>query len=152
MGLDMYLSRERYIGANYEHRNVKGKIELTEGKDDTPINIELNKVKYIEEEAGYWRKVNAVHNWFVNNVQNGVDECQKCYVQKEQLEELLRICKLIKEDHTLAESLLPTQGGFFFGTTEYGDWYFQGIEDTIEILTKALENSDNYEYYYQSSW
>lgn len=152
MGLDMYLSRKKYIGANYEHRNVQGKIELTEGQDNTPININLKKIKYIEEEAGYWRKANAIHNWFVENVQGGVDECQQSYVDISKLEELLKLCKEVKTNPEKGNEILPTQGGFFFGTTEYNEWYMQSIEETIEILEKALENSKDYEYYYQASW
>lgn len=152
MGLDMYLSRKKYIGANYEHRNVQGKIELTEGQDNTPININLKKIKYIEEEAGYWRKANAIHNWFVENVQGGVDECQQSYVDISKLEELLKLCKEVKTNPEKGNEILPTQGGFFFGTTEYDEWYMQSIEETIEILEKALENSKDYEYYYQASW
>lgn len=152
MGLDMYLSRKKYIGANYEYRNVQGKIELTEGQDNTPININLKKIKYIEEEAGYWRKANAIHNWFVENVQGGVDECQQSYVDISKLEELLKLCKEVKTNPEKGNEILPTQGGFFFGTTEYDEWYMQSIEETIEILEKALENSEDYEYYYQASW
>lgn len=36
MGLDMYLSKKIYIGANYEHNNVKGKINLTKGEENRP--------------------------------------------------------------------------------------------------------------------
>jgi hypothetical protein len=46
MGLDMYLSRKTYIGANYEHRNVKGKVEIT--IDGKPVNFDFNKISYIE--------------------------------------------------------------------------------------------------------
>lgn len=39
-----------------------------------------------------WRKANQIHNWFVGNVQNGVDDCDAHEVSKEQLEDLLEIC------------------------------------------------------------
>jgi hypothetical protein len=54
----------------------------------------------------------------------------------------------------LAESQLPTQAGFFFGGTEYDESYFEGIQDTIEILQKVLEETDFEESVitYQSSW
>ena len=41
----------------------------------------------IIEQVGYWRKANQIHNWFVENVQDGEDDC--CYhneVTKEYLE------------------------------------------------------------------
>ena len=31
--------------------------------------------KYIAEQIGYWRKANAIHQWFVDNVQDGEDDC-----------------------------------------------------------------------------
>jgi hypothetical protein len=54
----------------------------------------------------------------------------------------------------LAESQLPTQAGFFFGGTEYDESYFEGIQDTINILQKVLEETDFEESVitYRSSW
>ena len=70
----MYLIRKKYVGANLEHRKVKGKIELEiEGKK---LPIEFDRLSYIDEEVGYWRKANAIHKWFVDNVQDGNDDCK----------------------------------------------------------------------------
>jgi hypothetical protein len=54
----------------------------------------------------------------------------------------------------IAEALLPTQGGFFFGSTSYDQWYMEDIIDTIDILTKALETTDfdTEMIVYTSSW
>ena len=30
---------------------------------------------HIAEQVGYWRKANAIHQWFVDNVQDGEDDC-----------------------------------------------------------------------------
>ena len=38
MGLDMYLTKKVYVGANYEHRNVTGKINIKVG--DKKLNID----------------------------------------------------------------------------------------------------------------
>jgi hypothetical protein len=159
MGLDMYLKKKTYIGAEYQHRNVKGKIEITVG--DKPVNITFNKVSYIEETAGYWRKANAIHKWFVDNCQEE-DDCKQHEVSIEQLKELLNLCKRVKADHSLADELLPSEGGFFFGETDYGEWYYQNIDDTIKIIEDVIveEIIDNVlvqvgtdaEFYYQSSW
>ena len=69
MGLDMYLSRKKYIGANWEHRGITGTIDIKQ--KDKSIPIDFNKVTYIEEEVGYWRKANQIHKWFVDNCQDG---------------------------------------------------------------------------------
>lgn len=50
----------------------------------------------------------------------------------------------------VAEELLPTQSGFFFGGTDYDEYYMQDIDNTIEIIEKVLEEDDD--IYYQSSW
>ena len=94
MGLDMCLTKETYIGARYSHNNISGKVELL--KDGKPISIKVNRISEITEEVGYWRKANQIHNWFVANVQDGEDKCQKAYVSKEQLSKLLEIRKTIK--------------------------------------------------------
>ncbi|MGP8216396.1 MAG: hypothetical protein ACLQQ4_12575 [Bacteroidia bacterium] len=156
MGLDMYLTKKFFIGAYYEHRNVAGIISIT--KDDKKMNINFNKVSYIEENAAYWRKSNQIHKWFVDNIQEGNDDCGTYYVPLKALEDLLDICKKIKADHNLAEKLLPVQEGFFFGSTEYDEYYFQDIDDTIEILEEILKETNmeydkrNVEFYYHSSW
>jgi len=46
-------------------------------------------------ELGYWRKANAIHAWFVKNVQNGIDECQEANVTREQLTELKSLCERV---------------------------------------------------------
>lgn len=53
--------------------------------------------KSIIEEVGYWRKANAIHKWFVDNIQDGEDDCGYYEIAPEQLEELLNICKLINQ-------------------------------------------------------
>jgi phage pi2 protein 07 len=101
-------------------------------------------------DIGYWRKANAIHKWFVDNVQGGVDDCGDYKVTKEQLIQLHNTCNDILNDPNLAEQLLPTQSGFFFGNAEYDENYMLGIEHTIEIVKEAIE--DEYETYYESSW
>ena len=153
MGLDMYLTKKIYVGANYEHREVKGTIYLTtHGKE---IPIDFNKVSYIEEECMYWRKANAIHKWFVDNVQGGEDNCGSYYVSKAQLKELLSTCKKVLRNKKLAPELLPTQSGFFFGGTDYDEYYFEDLKNTVDVLSKEdLSYEDGYdiEYRYSSSW
>lgn len=145
MGLDMYLRGERYLW--YTEDELKDTVgqcfpELPEGAS----------IKQVEAEIGYWRKANAVHKWFVDNVQGGVDECQKTFVSREQIQQLRDICQKVIDNPDLAPSLLPTQSGFFFGNTEYGEWYLQDVRETIDICDRALNLPDNWDLHYQSSW
>jgi hypothetical protein len=149
MGLDMYLNKRTYV-QNWEH-NGDDNYEVTVTKGGKPTKINPKKVKYIIEEAGYWRKQNQIHRWFVDNVQNGVDNCGEYYVDIDDLKTLLELCEKVKADHSLAEELLPSASGFFFGGTEYDEWYFDGIDNTIDILKEALEDERG-DYYYSSSW
>ena len=140
----------------------------------------------IMENVGYWRKANQIHQWFVDHVQDGVDDCDYHHeVTKEILEELRDTCikvltssvmmiGQIKNGATLvdgkwvdnlepgkviinpdvAEELLPTCSGFFFGNTDYNEYYVEDIKETIDIVTRALETTDfdNEMIYYRSSW
>jgi hypothetical protein len=153
MGLDMYLTKKIYIGANYKHNNVKGKISIT--KEGKPIKVNLSRVSYIEERVGQWRKANQIHSWFVKNVQNGEDDCGEYHVSKKQLEQLLSECKEVKKKPEMSKKVLPTTSGFFFGSTDYDEWYREDINSTIKIIQsvlKEIKDDDNAEIFYQSSW
>ena len=54
----------------------------------------------------------------------------------------------------ICEELLPTASGFFFGGTEYDEYYIAQIEDTIDQLNKIAEELDfsKYDVIYNSSW
>ena len=145
MGLDMYLEKKIYIGGNYDHNQVKGVIDLK--RRGSKIKINLEKVTEITEEVHTWRKANAIHNWFVENVQDGKDDCKPYFVEREQLETLVSLCK--EAYKTKDGSLLPTQSGFFFGSTDYDEYYFDDLNLTVEALDNLDDNGD---YYYSSSW
>ena len=150
MGLDMYLEKRTYVRQwDFQKPEEQYNVEVTKGGE--PANIKSERVTHVCEELGYWRKQNQIHQWFVENVQNGVDNCGEYSVSKGQLEDLLEICKKILNDNTRAEELLPTASGFFYGGTEYDEWYFDGIQNTIEILEEALSDTGA-DYYYSSSW
>jgi hypothetical protein len=141
MGLDMFLVKHTYIYGD-------GHLNLSL---DYP-GVKPERVKLIQEELGYWRKANAIHQWFVDNVQDGVDECQESYVTTEQLQQLLDIVKQVQADHALAPTLLPTESGFFFGSTEYDSYYFEDLEDTRRILDGAVTEEGHADIFYNSSW
>ncbi len=149
MGLDMYLDKRTYV-QYWEHNGDENyEVEVTKGGE--PTKIDRKKVKYIIEEAGYWRKANQIHQWFVDNVQGGEDNCAEYYVSSDKLAELLDLCKKVQADNSLAEVLLPTVSGFFFGGTQYDEWYFKDIDNTIQILEEALADKGG-DFYYSSSW
>ena len=160
MGLDMYLSKKTYV-KNWSHYSPEEVTEVTVKKGGQPHpDIKPERVSYIVEQVGYWRKFNALHQWFVDNCQGGRDECQESYVDVSQLEELLNevlipIHEVFKSGDMdnakqIAEDLLPTQEGFFFGGLEYDEYYFENVEQTIELLKGLVEEGGD--FFYQSSW
>jgi hypothetical protein len=151
MGLDMYLTKKTSVKFGAKVKSIEF---ISDNGEVVTMNINPERIEYIVEEIGYWRKANAVHRWFVDNVQEGEDDCKGYYVSREQLTELLSVCKKIKENPTEdnCRELLPTEHGFFFGSTVYGDGYMNNIDETITIIESALSEPKGGSFYYQSSW
>jgi hypothetical protein len=159
MGLDMYLYRRTYVKAwDFQPPKERPRTTVMLGLRAHPA-IKPERVAFVIEEVAYWRKVNAVHAWFVTNVQGGVDECQESPVSREALDQLRNTCRAALADRTQAPRLLPTQAGFFFGSTdmdpdtEEGAWYWRDIAETAEKLDSLLAEEDRDEtYIYRASW
>ena len=183
MGLDMYLEGSFSI-RSYIRPTEQDYADMREGKEvevkkspefedaiaaigfeGAPIDYAYNHFTYVFPIIT-WRKANAIHKFFVDEVQEGNDNCQRHYVPRDTLEELLDRITTILDIKTpvaremKAEELLPTDiEGCFFGTKEYDDWYFKDLEDTKKTLEKVFEYEKNAEagkcfdgFYYQSSW
>jgi len=151
MGLDMYLEKRTDVRQwNFQKEEEQFEIVVKKGGVTYP-KINPKNITTVVEEAGYWRKANAIHRWFVENVQDGNDNCGEYFVPISKLEELLELCLAVKLNPEQADELLPTGSGFFFGGDEYDEWYFDKIEYTIDILKEALADKDS-SYYYSSSW
>jgi len=152
----MYLTKKIYV-KNWEHTPNERRSELSLKKGSK--TIDTKKATHVEVEVAYWRKANMIHQWFVENVQEDVDNCAQYYVDYKQLVELYKICIGIKElfeqygasekFEKLAKEVLPTTEGFFFGNYEYAEEYMTDIESTIDQLKDISKDE---EYYYQSSW
>jgi hypothetical protein len=147
MGLDMYLYGKKYFSSFNEEK--KAQADRIGEILNIPADLE---VKEISVEFGYWRKANHIHNWFVNNIQKGTDNCGTYYVSPEQLQELHKACKEVLENKNSAKNILPTASGFFFGNTSYDDCYFGDCEHTIKIIDRCLQHKGDFYFSYHSSW
>jgi hypothetical protein len=165
MGLDMYLYASqsfyatKYLSCEQTDRqkqdceNTKQVAEMMGGMEFLETGDSFFQPCKVRLQIAYWRKANQIHKYFVDQCARGKDECQDTYVEREQLEDLLNRCRTILEDHSKAEELLPSQSGFFFGSTEYDDWYFKDLEDTVPILEKILKDApEDWDFIYQASW
>jgi hypothetical protein len=168
MGLDMYLNARKYVS---QVKYVDGdKIPV----EDFSTLVDMSGVggltKYslfggaeISYPVGQWRKANAIHGWFVNNLADGVDECQPIEASRDHLKLLLTACKEVlaetdqdeKEAKAEDVGLSPTSG-FFFGTYELDEYYDADLKYTIEMLEHVLsliaEDDYNWNFIYQASW
>jgi len=180
MGLDMYLSAKRSYYQHDKENIINNKIRKAIPEMFLTDNINYVRVEF---EAGYWRKANEIHSWFVRNVQEEKDDCGEYEVSREKLKELLELCKkvlsscklkegLIRngstikdgkevpivepgkfiEDSTIAKKMLPTESGFFFGSTDYDEEYYDDLKRTVEIIEKCLALPEGWYFYYHSSW
>jgi len=185
MGLDQYLHRKYYV-RNWDHMKPEERHSITilQGGKSTAIPVEkISAVTVLEMQ---WRKANAIHNWFVQNVL-GCDECQEAAVSVEQLRELLATVNevlamsivadgIVRNGATMkagadhfvdniedgqiivnpetAKELLPTTSGFFFGSTDYDQWYVDDLKYTQQELTRILNSADidSADFTYHASW
>jgi hypothetical protein len=148
MGLDMSFYGKRYLWNDKEKAAAIAKLFP---------EIRGAEVEVVRADFRSWRKANAIHRWFVNNIQEGVDECQESYVPVEKLYELRDICAKVIADPTQAETLLPTQNGFFFGGTEYDEYYWDDVKRTLNwlndfLLKDAVKALEGWDFYYRASW
>ena len=157
MGLEMNLYKRTYVGN--PNRSDDDKVRL----HNCDLKINENNIVHIDEIVGRWFKANAIHKWFVDNCQDRVDNCRFTIVDHEQLECLLDLCKeLLNLDNEgnphlnleKAKEELPTCEGTYFGSQEFDDSYIEDLKRTIEIIESILnvEDWDDSNYYYESSW
>ena len=156
MGLDMYLYRKTYVkNRDYMDDGKKWAVTVSRGGEQIPVaQVDPARIVYVTEEVAYWRKANQVHAWFVREVQGGEDQCEPHYVEQGQLAELVSLCRQVLADHSLARELLPAQSGFFFGGTDYDEYYFGDLEETVRMLEPLLTDEARSlgEFEYRSSW
>jgi hypothetical protein len=168
MGLDMYLKATKHTyKSEYESREGFSRPELLnvirkdrDAIEQTVYDIEIPKAfdqyggRKFSCTAMYWRKANAIHGWFVDNVQDGNDDCRTYYVCPSQLRDLLGVINQVLDYPEEAEDLLPTTSGCFFGHTEYDEYYMDTLRHTQDRLAKILSmpDLDTWSFEYMSSW
>jgi len=120
MGLDMYLTAKRHF---YDRDWVKDNTEREINRKIREMipeikNIDTGNLNYISVavEVGYWRKANQIHMWFVDNIQDGDDNCREHYVDKDKLIELREICQTIIDKTKLIDGII-TNGYKIAGIT-----------------------------------
>lgn len=152
MGLDMYLTATKDVGGS-KHCEAEERARFNEilRAIDMATDQVAEQSPHLEVSVcvGYWRKANAIHAWFVREVQHGNDECKRSYVSREQLTKLRDLCSVVIA--TKDPTPLPPQKGFFFGSTEIDDWYWADLRHTIATINRVLKLPDSLEFHYRAS-
>lgn len=175
MGLDMYLYAKKYVSGIDYTRNAQGEYDRWENTDlDTVASAVGLERKDLDEDmpsatvsvkVAQWRKANQVHSWFVDNVQDGDDNCREHCVSRDELDDLRELCRQVLDmrdrqeanpDEALptADDILPVREGFFFGNYEYDEYYYEQVQYTYDTLDRLLTNDKfkDFDFAYDSSW
>lgn len=94
-------------------------------------------------DCAYFRNANFIYDYFEYLIDSDT-EC--CIVNRDEIESLFDACSLVleKENNTgFASEVLPTRAGFFFGGTDYDEWYYKKVRDCYEQMRIILDEWDN---------
>lgn len=121
-----------YVRYEFERRQLK---ECEVKKVEYWVNEIL--ASFVNGEDMYYRKVNFLYAYFADRLDN-----EQCIVTLEDCKKIIKYAETILEtrDTDLAEKLLPTQSGFFFGSTEYDDYYFDDVKDVLEQFSEYIDD------------
>lgn len=130
MGLDMWLARRRKLASASE----------------------LVANQYLVEEVVQWRKANAIHRFFDERSPDGIANCAEHVFSIEDIRQLLNLVTEVLDHPERANENLPTMAGFFFGSTEYDEWYLDDLKQTRDALTGTLANAEPDDEFIYSAW
>ena len=137
MGLDTYFHKCKRAEYNDFKEKEAQFNKLSREEQDKAVSPYDN---FDPEEIGYFRKVNFLMSFFDYH-----DNCEYQTIDIGDLYNLREICTTISkmnpksvEDRIRCAELLPTQSGFFFGNTEYDEYYFNDVEIVLEWLNDVL--------------
>lgn len=80
------------------------------------------------------KKVNFLLPFF-----NYTENYEDIEINKQQVEDLVNICKQVLKEKSKAKTLLPNIEGFFFGSTEYDEMYFDNVKLVLQRFQYLLK-------------
>jgi hypothetical protein len=141
MGLSMYLLAQKIVDPDEENAGnaaevdaVKNALAVCRVDEHWSATFKIRVLLYT------WRDANQIHGWFVNNVQDGIDDQKYHIVERDQLEQLVQLCNEALSNRQRAGEILPPMEGFFFGSTDIDEDYFETLEDTVTQITRILND------------
>ena len=145
--VDMYMSIDDIIALRDKLEVLRKKIKLGEGWVMNGGSADTKKVGEEIELLDGKKKVENLEKGDIIKIEKG-DFCKSgraiiCYVSKRtdevyysyNYQEPGKVVLNYKE----CEKVLPTESGFFFGSTDYDEWYVKDIDSAIEQLSKVID-------------
>lgn len=117
------------------------------------MGLDMNLYNKNNEEVMYWRKANQIRGWLVSHkIIEEDDNCTDRLVTVQNLKDLIEDCNKVLANHELAEEIMPTTSGFFFGGTGFDEWYFEELKDTVEKLQPIVDAAKEDDHFIYSDW
>lgn len=116
-------------------------------KCDKGVDLKQLRLKpwaVASEVMGRFKKANQIHRWFLENIQNGVDDGRFYVVEEDQFKKLYKLCTTVDSNPAQAEELLPTLKGFDIGSAKYDAVYYENLSKVLIILGH-INNSFDFE-------
>ena len=162
MGLDMYFYERHYFPKKEnKHGYLVPQSFTVATQPYGKARKRFKDVIYITCKVGQFRKANAIHWWILKNCWDSDDKdsanCKQIYISSEQVRQLKDICiELLgyrgEKFKQKAYELLPTHGGFFWGSTEYDKWYKCDLRDFVKMANKLHMDDPHIDLFYEPSW
>lgn len=106
MGLDMYAARKIDV-KQWDHQSKDERYTVQIARGGKAVSgIQSDRISGVEEDRMYWRKANHIHGWFVDNVQDGQDDCKEYQVDDDRLRALLVTCQKVIEASKLVDGMV----------------------------------------------
>lgn len=102
--------------------------------------------------AAKLRKCNMLHTWVSAYCEREPENCEEIKLPRSAVEKMISDVEIVLSDPTLGPTILPTTDGFFFGSTEYDDFYLAKIEDVAVRLSDMLVEHDDVRWFYYVEW
>lgn len=137
----------QYLGVSYSYETGEYSFTPVPTEKFEECFDEILK-RYYGHHVGYFRKVNCVYRYFKDKLTD-----ETAWVTKSDCEDIVKRCNAVLENPNLASELMPTQSGFYFGSTEYDKYYFSDLRDVrkqFKSFIKYFKTDDDLMYIYMS--
>ena len=114
MGLDMYLTGEKFLMPDFQNRSID-------------LQEDGFRLRSKTVELAYWRKHPDLHGYIVQTFAGGKDECQIICLEPDDIRTVIAAIKA---------RTLPYTTGPFFGSSDISP---ECVANDIAILRKALD-------------